>query len=185
MDKGKMRNRLVVVAGFGLMVLLAAPALGVDVTVVDLVADGAAYADAEITVSGELIGDYGNRRDGSTWTQLNGDSYGDEPIADGGALTGSNVGIGIRMPTELAEGLDPPGRYRTVGPLVRVTGIWKYHDPARQGETYLDVAVLEAVRPGRILSEPPLWGAFAGGVVLLVIAGLAWWRYTRKRDAVE
>jgi hypothetical protein len=179
-----MRTRLVLGVTVAFLVLLAIPALGGEVTVSDLVADGAAYSDVEITVSGELIGDYGNRRDGYTWTQLNDDAYAVAPIADGGALVGSNLGVGIRLPTELAEDLDPPGRYRTVGPLVRVTGVWKYHDPARQGETYLDVTALETVVQGRVLREPPLWWAFAVGLVLMAGSGGLWAYYTRRRDAV-
>ena len=169
---------------FALLLVLASPVVAGDVTVSDLVADGAAYANAEVTVSGELVGDYGNRRDGYTWTQLNGDGYGVGPIVDGGPLIGSNIGVGIRMRTDLAEDLDPPGRYRTVGPLVRVTGIWKYHDPSRQGETYLDVTAIETVTPGRDLHEQPLWGAFALGSIMIALSGVLWWRYTRKRDAV-
>jgi hypothetical protein len=168
-----------------LFVLVPKTAFGVDVTVSDLVADGAAYANIEVTVLGELVGDYGHRRDGFTWTQLNGDGYAHAPVADGGPLVGSNVGIGIRMPTDLADGLDPPGRYRTVGPQVRVTGVWKYHDPVRQGETYLDVVALETIEQGRSLHEPPLWGAFAAGFVLLAATAWIWRRYTRKRDAVQ
>jgi hypothetical protein len=179
-----MMVRLVVGVGIALVVLAGTPALGVEVTVADLVGDGATYSEAEVTVSGELVGDYGNRRDGFTWTQLNGDGYVRAPVADGGELVGSNVGIGIRMSTELGEDLDPPGRYRTVGPIVRVTGVWKYHDPSRQGETYLDLTALEVIEEGRSLHEPPLWGAFGMGSLLLAAAGAAWWQYTRRRDAV-
>ncbi|MCL1600339.1 MAG: hypothetical protein M3112_02230 [Actinomycetia bacterium] len=176
--------RLVVSFSVALSLLLASPVSAAEVTVLELVADGSRYSDVEVTVTGELIGDYGNRRDGFTWTQLNGDSYTRAPVADGGELVGANVGIGIRVDTELAEGLDPPGRYRTVGPIVVVTGIWKYHDPARQGETYLDVTAIETVVSGRVLHEPPLWWAFAVGLALMAVSGGLWLRYTRRRDAV-
>lgn len=167
-----------------LLPLLASPVLAGEVTVSELVADGSRYSDTEVSVTGELVGDYGNRRDGTTWTQLNGDAYAQAPVADGGELVGPNIGIGIRMDTDLADGLDPVGRYRTVGPLVSVTGIWKFHDPERQGETYLDVVAIETVAPGRSLREPPLWWAFAVGSVLIGIAGGIWWHYTRRRDSV-
>jgi hypothetical protein len=88
------------------------------------------------------------------------------------------------MDSDLARDLDPAGRYRRVGPLVVATGIWKYHDPARHGETYLDVAAIETLRPGRVLHEPPLWGAFAVGLLLMSIAGGLWWRHMGQRDAV-
>jgi hypothetical protein len=178
-------RRLVTGVAAGMLVLLASPAFAGEVAVSELVADGASYAGTEITVVGELIGDYGSRRDGFTWTQLNGDAYAYAPVVGGGALKGANVGIGIRMPTELAQGLDSPGRYRTVGPLVRVTGIWRYHDPVRQGETYLDVSTLDVVEPGRTLRESPVWVSYFLGFAFLGIAGVAWRRYTHKRDAVS
>jgi hypothetical protein len=179
-----MMARLVSSISFAFLMLLASPVSAGEVTVSDLVADGARYADEEVTVAGELVGDYGNRRDGFTWTQLNGDAYASAPIAAGGDLAGSNIGIGIRMDTELAAGLDPAGRYRRVGPVVVVTGTWKYHDPARQGETYLDVTAVETLTGGRVLHEPPLWWAFGVGLLLMSIAGALWWRYLRQRDAV-
>ncbi|MFV1970710.1 MAG: hypothetical protein ACC683_06860 [Acidimicrobiia bacterium] len=180
-----MMRALVTGITVALFVLLASPALAGEVAVSDLVDDGESYSGMEVTVMGELVGDYGNRRDGFTWTQLNGDAYVSAPIADGGALAGSNIGIGVRMATELADGLDPPGRYRTVGPIVELTGTWKYHDPERQGETYLDVTALTVVERGRPLSEAPNWGTYIAGLLLLGAAGLVMWQYTRKRDAVE
>ena len=45
-----------------------------DISVDELLAGGAAFDGRTITVIGELIGDYGFRRDGSAWSQLNGDS---------------------------------------------------------------------------------------------------------------
>ncbi len=178
-----MRSLLAAIA-LMIPVLAATPALAGEVAVADLVADGAAHAGSEVTVVGEFVGDYGHRRGGFTWTQLNGDGYAQAPIVDGGALVGSNVGIGVRMPSALAKGLDAPGRYRTVGPLVRVTGVWKYHDPQRQGETYLDVTAIEIVEPGRVLHEPPQWSAYALGLVLLAIGGVVLLGYRRKRDEV-
>ena len=179
-----MMRRIIVGSMVVLVGLVMSPVFAGEVAVSDLVAEGESYADMEVTVVGELIGDYGNRRNGFMWTQLNGDSYTSAPLADGGPLAGSNIGIGIRMPTGLADGLDPPGRYRTVGPIVRVTGMWKYHDPVRQGETYLDVASMEIVQRGRTLHESPTWGSYGLGFFFLGIAAFAWWQYTRRRDAV-
>lgn len=180
-----MMRRFVAVAVVAVAVLVAAPAIAGEVTVSDLVEDGASHAGEEVIVVGEFIGDYGNRRNGFTWTQLNGDPYGSAPVADGGELSGANVGIGVRMPSDLAFGLDAPGRYRTVGPIVQVTGVWKYHDPDRQGESYLDIAAVEVVEQGRSLSEPPSWIAFGLGLVLLAISAFVMRSYTRRRDAVH
>ncbi len=129
-----MRKYLVVI-GAVIVALAASPVLAGDVAVADLVEDGVTYSGVEITVIGEFVGDYGHRRDGNTWAQLNGDPYAFSPVADGGQLEGPNIGVGVRMPTPLAVSLDAPGRYRTVGPRVRITGTWKHHDPDRQGES--------------------------------------------------
>jgi hypothetical protein len=153
-----------------------------DVSVDELLADGAAFAGQSISVVGELIGDYGHRRDGSAWVQLNGDSYATAPLLEGGALEGPNAGIGVRAPSGLIEDLDPPGGYHQRGPLVRVSGIWRYHDEQRGGETYLDVVALEVVEPGRPFDEtadPAV--AIVGVLFLLTAVGLGY--RSRRRSA--
>jgi hypothetical protein len=128
-----------------------------EASVSDLIADSEAMSGSEVTVEGELVGDYGFRNDGWMWTQLNGDSYVRSPIREGGEPMGGNSGVGVRMPTRLGEGLDPPGGYRNRGPIVRITGIWKHHDPARQGESYLEATSLTVVEPGRPTDQEPQW----------------------------
>jgi hypothetical protein len=163
--------------------LAAAPAVAqVEVSVEDLLADPAAFDGTTITVEGELIGDYGFRPGGSMWTQLNDDSYARAPVVEGGALTGSNLGIGVRMSSADGERLDPPGGYRVRGPIVRATGIWKYHDPDRGGETYLDATSVETAERGEDLEEGADWWALGGGIALLIISGGVWWQYVAARD---
>lgn len=168
---------------FFLPVLAATPAFAqqapTPVPVADLLEDPTGFSGT-ITVVGELIGDYGFRHDGSMWTQLNDDSYTTAPVLDGGELTGGNVGVAVRIPQALADGLDPPGGYRVRGPVVRATGTWRYHDPDRLGETYIDVGSLELIEPGRVLSESPHPLALGAGIALIVIA-LLLRRKTRPR----
>ena len=162
----------------------AADALdGPIVPVSDLLADGQAYDNTLIIVEGELIGDYGFRRDGFMWTQLNDDSYARDAIVNGGPRTGANTGIGVRMPTALGDDLDPAGGYRLEGPLVQLEGIWRYHDPDRGGETYLDVDSLIVIEGGRRLEEGPDWSVFAFGVVLIGASLALWYRRRRTADA--
>jgi hypothetical protein len=166
--------------------LAAAPASAqqtpTPVPVSDLLQDPTGFSGT-ITVVGELIGDYGFRSDGSMWTQLNDDSYAAAPVLDGGELTGGNIGVAVRIPQTLAAGLDPPGGYRIRGPVVQVTGTWRYHDPDRLGETYIDVGALAVVEPGRELSESPHPLALGTGVVLIVVALLLRRRKPRRRKA--
>jgi len=157
-----------------LLLVLPAQADGDAVTVSDLVAEGEAWAGNTVTVEGELIGDYGRRADGSVWTQLNGDAYVSEPLADGGAAVGGNIGIGIRMDASLAASLDPPGRHGIRGPVVRVTGVWRWHDSRRQGESYLDVATLELIESGRPIRNGTDWASAALGLALLGSAAVLW-----------
>jgi hypothetical protein len=143
-----------------------------EVSVPEILELGAEIAGEVVTVEGELVGDYGFRGDGSMWTQLNGDAYVHRPIREGSPPIGANVGIAVRMPVEMAEALDPPGRYRNRGPVVRVTGIWKYHDSIRPGESYLEVQSLTITEPGRQLNEVVNWTAVILGALLLGSAGV-------------
>lgn len=147
----------------------ATPAVAQDfaaVDVADLVNDGAAH-DGPVVVVGELIGDFGFRSDGSMWTQLNGDSYAVDPVLDGGALTGGNIGVAVRIPEAAAVSLDAPGGYRVRGPIVELSGRWKYHDPDRGGESYLDVVSLSVVQPGHGLPEHPNYWIMGAGFGLI------------------
>ncbi len=80
----------------------------------------------------------------------------------------------------MADDLAPPGGYRQHGPLVEVTAIWRYHDPDRGGESYLEARSLTVLEPGRALREDPHWVVLGAGVALLAAAGLLW--LTRRRD---
>ena len=146
-----------------------------------LLAQAESYSGKIITIEGELVGDYGFRSDGTMWTQLNDDSYARDALVDGGSRTGGNIGVGIRMPDTLAEGLDAPGGYRLEGPLVRATGTWKYHDPDRGGESYLDVSSLEVVEVGRQLEEGPDWIVLVAGLAVLALS-LGLWLTRRRRN---
>ena len=149
-----MRRRLTFLLTITVAMLAATSAQAAsDVGVDELLSDGAAFAGQTISVVGELIGDYGRRSDGSAWTQLNGDPYASAPLLESGALGGSNAGIGISAPADLIADLDPPGGYHQRGPLVRVSGIWEYHDADRGGETYLDAVSIEVLEPGRAIEE--------------------------------
>lgn len=150
---------------------VAAAGSSVSVSVVDLVERAVDYAGQTVTVEGELVGDYGVRSGQWMWTQLNGDSYVASPLREGGSVSTANIGVGVRMPVDAARNLDPPGGYRHRGPVVRITGVWRYHDPSRAGETYLDVTSLTVMEPGRRLSEDTAPLSIVVGVLLLVAAG--------------
>ncbi len=160
---------------------VAAPAAADLISAEDLLAESASWDGATVEVEGELVGDYGWRRDGTVWVQLNDDPYARRALVDGGALAGANVGIGVRMDASLAQPLGPIGQYRTEGPLVRVSGTWRHHDPERGGESYLDVEALTLVAPGRALREGPDWWALLAGAALILL-GVGMEAQRRRND---
>ena len=177
-----MRRSLILTAAVVLVVIAALPVAAAAppvVTVEELLADPAAYAAPEvpaITVRGELVGDFGRRSGGVVWTQLNGDAYVDAPLLEGGDLVGRNAGIGMRIPADAWPDLDDPGGYRLRGPVVVVTGAWRYHDPGRGGESYLDVMTLVVERSAQPLHDHFDWVVCGLGAVLVVAAAVVWSR---------
>ncbi len=167
-----MRRLILLAACLGALAIAAPAAAQEPVSVAELLPNPDAFDGRTIALTGELIGDYGARPDGSVWAQLNDDSYAANPLLDGGALTGSNIGVGIRADATLFRGLDPPGRYKVRGPLVRAVGIWRHHDEGRSGESYLDVVSLEVVEPGRSLREEASTGIVVLGGILVTAAAL-------------
>jgi len=156
-------------------VVVASPAqASEEVTVSQLVTESVELSGVLVIVEGELVGDYGFRDDGSMWTQLNGDTYAQVPLLQSERPAGANVGVGIRVPAELAENLDPPGGYRNRGPLVRVTGTWVHHSDDRQGESFLRVESLEILEGGIPLHESADVWTIAVGLILIVGATMVW-----------
>ena len=147
------------------------PAHPGEVTVADLLADPGAYSGQSIALRGELVGDFGERSDGTVWTQLNGDAYAETPRLSGGGLAGPNLGIGVRFPKEVWPGFDSPGGYRERGPVVEVTGVWRFHDPDRGGESYLDATGVVLLDAPLALEERMRWLPLGLGLGFLGAAG--------------
>jgi opacity protein-like surface antigen len=166
-----MRVVATLLAALTLLTVGATPAFAVDmVDAATLQEIPQAFSGKQIQITGELIGDYGFRDDGTVWTQLNDDPYATKPLRDGGRLSGSNIGIGVHGDAGLFENLDPPGRYDRAGPLVTVTGTWRFHDPNRSGETYLEIQTLTVDRAGVPLSQSMSTTTLIVGVLFLFAA---------------
>lgn len=170
--------------GLVVLALLAPvlPAAATPTTSLELDREPEAWDGKVVTLQGELVGDYSIRREG-VWVQLNDDVYVDAPVAGGGELAGANLGVGLRIPLELFDSSwGTPGRYRVRGPIVEVTGTFRFHDPAHLGETFVDVTSLELVEPSRQLpAENVVWPWQVGGGLLVLGAGF--WLLARFRGS--
>jgi len=176
-----MRRLLIAVLLAMLIIGLAAPAGATEVS--DLLSDPDAWSGKSVEVSGEIIGDYG-RHSGAYWLQLNDDAYATDPLLETGLLAGSNIGITLRVPPGLFDEIadtEQPGGYRWRGPILRVIGEFRYHDPGRSGETYIAVSSLELVESGRHLPSEATgpWGTV--GVILAVGAAVVLMQHARQR----
>ncbi len=172
-----MRRLILVVTS---LLLLATPAQAqATIPVSELSGAGAEYDSTEVTVEGELVGDIGERRDGTVWTQLNDDSYARDPLRDSGTHDEGNTGIGVRIDGSLGYQFEQVGGYRWRGPIVAATGIWHHHDPERGGESYLEVTALEFLEAPRLLTDSSSSFAWAIGGILIVAAALL---YLRQRS---
>ncbi len=164
-----------------LLVGRAVPAEATEVS--DLLSDPEAWAGKAVELSGEIIGDYG-RHSGSYWLQLNDDAYATEPLLETGRLAGSNIGITLRVPPELFDDIaatEQPGGYRWRGPILLVTGEFRYHDPGRSGETYIAVTDLELIESGRHLPSEATGQLGTLGVILAAGAAFVLARHARQR----
>ncbi|MDH3249761.1 MAG: hypothetical protein OEQ47_12400 [Acidimicrobiia bacterium] len=164
------------------MKLLAAAVVAVlsVVPVSELDRDPDSWSGREVTVAGEIIGDYSVRGD-VVWFQLNDDPYSAVPLEERDGPAGGNVGIGVRIPRELWQpDWGGPGRYGVRGPIVEVTGTFLHNSPAEQGETFIDAHAASLVEAGRPIEQPSTSpGPAIVGVVLGAI-GIVLYRFGRR-----
>ena len=165
--KHRLTSMAIVVA---IVALIPGVALGQEV--VDILASPREYADTEVVLRGELVGDF-SRRGTFVWAQLNDDGYVDAPLEEQG-LTGTNTGIGVRIPADLFDSdWGEPGRYDTRGPVVEITGVFRYQDPERSGETYIDASVVRLIASARSVDTGSGgWPLVVGGVMTVLGVGL-------------
>jgi hypothetical protein len=151
-----------------------------EVDVQDLDENPEAYHGEVVSITGEVVGDYGIRAD-IVWIQLNSDAYSDTPLTSREDAVGTNAGMGVRYPRSLHDpAWGEPGGYRTRGPIVRVVGVFRYHDAVESGETFVDASHIELVSPAQPIevpeAEPLTWivalGLGLAGGVLYVSARL-------------
>ncbi|HSJ34930.1 MAG TPA: hypothetical protein VLB85_07735 [Acidimicrobiia bacterium] len=166
-----------------LAIVSAVPAAATTLEVAEILADPAQYADLRLTITGELVGDYSKRGEG-VWVQVNDDPFVAAPIVAGGDPSTTSTGVGALIPTDLFEAVvvGQPGRYGRTGPLVELDGIFRYHDPDRGGETYLEVEAASLVDPAREhpVPGPDRWLWVGAALLLAAISAAGAVRRSRR-----
>lgn len=134
----------------------------------------------EVTVIGEIVGDYSPRGD-VLWFQVNDDAYTTVPLAERDSPAGGNIGIGVRLPRALWQpAWGDPGRYGSRGPIVEITGTFLHNSPTDQGETFIAAHTVLLVEAGRPVELPPASPVPAIVGLVLGAIGIALYRLGRR-----
>jgi hypothetical protein len=158
---------------------LAPPAWGAEVSIADLDADPERWNGLEVTIRGEIIGD-SSRRDSEVWVQVNDDFYVNAPSGESGSLAGGNTGLGVRMPLDHHDqSWGEPGGYHVRGPIVRVTGTFRYADPVTGGDTFVDASSVLLIEPARPIDSPPAQMGLFAAALGMIAGGAALWGRSR------
>jgi hypothetical protein len=129
-----------------------------------------AFDQARVTYVGEVVGDL-LPRDGGAWVLINDDDYALEvgPLPGHRDLRGTNSGLTVWLPDELADAVNGLGRPNQRGDLVQVSGRIVRADPMDGAGLTLRADQLRVLEPARPVEEPldlaQLW--FALGASLL------------------
>ncbi|HVL97950.1 MAG TPA: hypothetical protein VM324_01485 [Egibacteraceae bacterium] len=131
----------------------------------------ALYDGLRVRYEGEVVGALLSRR-GVAWTQLNDDDYAGVlgPLPAHRVYRGSNAGVGVLLPTGVAEVVEWVGGPAARGDVLVVTGTFHRVDPASR-----EVAVIRAdsavtSRPGGPAPAEPLPARRVLGIVLGIAA---------------
>lgn len=164
-----------------LLAVIVAATSHAAVSVAELDAEPEVWTGRDVVVTGEIVGDYSPRSD-VVWVQLNDDAYVMEPLAERGAPSGVNNGIGVRIPADLFdEAWGRPGGYDVRGPILEVEAVFRYNSPEDQGETFLDATSIRLLDPARPIDQPPASATRAAiGAALTAAAAALWWVRRRR-----
>lgn len=164
--------RALLVAAF-LVLTGALPALATDVPAGELDALPNRYDGRELTVVGEVVGDYSTRGE-IVWIQLNDDPYVSGPLLERERPSGTNTSIAVRFPIELFDraAWGDPGRYGTRGPILRFSGVFHHNDPDRGGETYVEAHAVQIVDPSRPVDEDRSMAPLGIGIVFALFGAV-------------
>lgn len=129
------------------------------------------YDRARVAYRGEVVGEL-LRRDDGAWARLNDDAYAGEvgPLPGHRAYRGTNTGIAVLLPHDVADRVSAVGGPGRRGDVVAVSGMFSRVDQ-RSGE----IAVIraldgEVVRPGGDAAVAPAPGRPTAAALLAALA---------------
>lgn len=143
----------------------------VEVSATDLLDCPEHYDRRTVRYRGEAIGGLLPRLDG-TWVQVNDDVYAREagPLPAHREYHGPNTGVGVLLPSGLADQVTTVGGPHTRGDVIEVVGVFRRVDPRSQEVTVVHADSLAVLRPGERRPDPPLRDRQVAAVLLAVLA---------------
>lgn len=149
----------------------------------DLYACPSTFDNALVTFEGEVVGAVMGRGDGA-WTQLNDDAYANAlgPLPGHRDYRGSNAGVGVHLPEDVAERVERVGGPTGRGDVLRVEGTFHRVDEDSGEVAVIRAASGEVVEPGAPTRQPslPARRAAAVAAALAAVALLVGERVVRR-----
>lgn len=120
---------------------------------------------------GEAVGAVLHRR-GGAWVQLNDDAYAGDagPLPAHRDFRGGNAGVGVLLPTGVAERIEHVGGPQWHGDTVEVVGTFQRIEPVSREVAVIVADSGEIVAPGSPIARPLLGDRAVAAVVLALLA---------------
>ncbi len=131
------------------------PVSGAPVTSGGVIACPAAFDGQRVSYTGEVIGDLFHR-EGGAWALVNDDDYALRvgPLPSHREHRGTNSGLSVWLPDDLAGDLTGLGRPGQRGDIIRIEGRIVRTDPTDGGGLTLRAEDIELLQPARSAPEP-------------------------------
>lgn len=143
-----------------------------DSSIIDLSNADSYYDKQTVQITGEVVGDIIDARDGMVWVTLSETS------------NSSNASVAVLMTRESASHIDTLGRYGTTGTMLQVRGVFHLACPEDQGLSDVHATSVAVVAKGAHHVNEFRPEAFAVGAALTVVgfALMGLFRYLRERQ---
>ena len=143
-----------------------------DSSIVDLSNADSYYDKQTVQITGEVVGDIIDARDGMVWVTLS------------EASNSSNASVAVLMTRESASHIDTLGRYGATGTMLQVRGVFHLACPEDQGLSDVHATSVAVVAKGVHHANEFRPEAFAVGAALTAVgfALMGLFRYLRERQ---